>query len=139
MVEDLSGVVERHELALQHHRSAVRDTVHHIQVVRDQDVGQAQLGLQLAQQRQNFLGHQRIERGGGLVQDDHVGLGCQRPGNAYPLLLPAGQLPRAALQEVLRQFDQFHQLLARQRFGGGPGRNRTAPAGPRCRAGSGAG
>ena len=53
MVEDLSGVVERHELALQHHRSAVRDTVHHIQVVRDQDVGQAQLGLQLARDAEN--------------------------------------------------------------------------------------
>ena len=42
-----------------------------------------------------------IERRGRLVHQQHVGIGRQRPGDAQPLLLPAGQLQRRLVQPVL--------------------------------------
>ena len=38
-------------------------------------------------------------------------MSCQSPGNADPLFLPAGQLPRSALQVIERQLHQGHEFL----------------------------
>ena len=109
--KDLLRVIEGNELALEHDGGAVSDAVHHIQVVGDQDVGQAQLGLQLAQQGQDFFGHQGVQGGRGFVQDDQLGLGRQGPGDAHALFLTARQLAGAALQKVFWQLHQAHQFF----------------------------
>ena len=111
-VENPVGVFKCHKRALQHHCGAVGDAVHHVQVVGDQHIAQPQFGLQAAQQFQNFFGDQRIQRGGGFVQNDQVGLGREGPGNAHALLLAAGQLAGAARQKVARQFHQIEQLFS---------------------------
>src|SRR4028118_1114986 len=43
-----------------------------------------------------------VEVAGGLVGEDDVGAGQQRPGDRHPLLLAAGELRRAAPQPLAR-------------------------------------
>ena len=63
------------------------------------------------QQLENPLGHQLVQRRSHLVADDHLRLGGQGPGDADPLLLPAGQLRRQSLHELARvEFDHLQQL-----------------------------
>lgn len=68
----------------------------------DEQDGQPQLPVEPPQQGQDRLGRGGVERGGGLVRQQHRRLGRERPRDADPLLLPAGQLrgvgPRAVGQ-----------------------------------------
>jgi hypothetical protein len=59
-IENIVRLIKGHELPLQHHSCAVGNAVNHIQIMGDQNVGQAQLSLQLTQKSQNFFSHQRI-------------------------------------------------------------------------------
>ena len=88
------------DLALQHHRRAMRDAPHRAEIVGDEHIGEAELVLQPPQQLQHFLGDERIERRGRLVADDEVRLGGERARDADALLLAAGQLPRTPLGEI---------------------------------------
>ena len=62
-----------------------------------------QLGPHLHPQR-------RVEVGQRLVQEEQLGLANQRAAERYPLALPAGELIRAALQQVL-DLENFGNLL----------------------------
>ena len=42
---------------------------------------------------QHLAHHLRVQRGGGLVEQQHLRVHGQRPGNGHPLLLAAGDLP----------------------------------------------
>ena len=53
--------------------------------------------VQLVHQVQHIAGGTRVEVAGGLVGQDQVGLGDQRPGHGHPLLLPTGQLAGTVL------------------------------------------
>ncbi len=83
--DDLTGV---------HHRDAVADAADHIHLMGDQDDGQLQFTVDLGQQLQHLGGGLRVQRAGGLVAEQDVRLGGQRPGDADALLLPTGQLRR---------------------------------------------
>jgi len=78
-----------HDLPQIHHRDPVADRLHRREVVADEDVGRAQLVLQLHQQVQD-LGLQRdVQRGHGFVMHDQRRLRDKRPGDGRTLLLPA--------------------------------------------------
>src|SRR6202023_197229 len=74
-----------------HHADAVRHVPDHGEVVADEEVGEAELVLQVAHQVEDLGLHGDIERGGRFVADDELGFGGERPGDRYALPLPAGK------------------------------------------------
>jgi len=62
-----------------HHGHAVGDVLDDADVVGDEQVGQAELALQLFEQIQDLRLHADVERRRGLVADDQLGLHRQRP------------------------------------------------------------
>ena len=94
------------------------------EVVGDEQVGDAEVALQLDEQLEDLGLHGDVERRDRLVADDELGLDRQRAGDGDALALAAGQLGRLALQRRRRQGDAVEQL-------GGTG----APAAPVADAG----
>ena len=66
-----------------------------VRVVGDHDDGLAELAHRVAQEAEHLGAGARVEVAGGLVGEDHLGPGDQRPGARDPLLLAAGELGRA--------------------------------------------
>src|SRR5512139_706893 len=62
-------------------------------LVRHQDHGDAGAVL-LLQQRHHLEARRRVERAGGLVGEDQLGVVDERAGDRHPLLLPARELGR---------------------------------------------
>ena len=52
-----------------------------------------------------------VQRRNRFVGDDHFRIAGERPRDADPLLLAAGQLARPALGEIARQLDDVEQLV----------------------------
>ena len=65
----------------------------------DEHDGLAELGLQPEELVLQLGAHDRVDRAERLVHQHHRRVGGQRPGDADPLLLAAGQLRRVALGE----------------------------------------
>ena len=98
-----------------HHADPVGDGQRLLLVVGDEQGGDAHLELDpadLVPQLRPDLGIERRQR---LVQQQHLRLDGQRPGQRDPLLLPAGDLVRVAV---------------RLRRTGRPARASPSPAGP---------
>ncbi|KAG0924606.1 hypothetical protein G6F32_013848 [Rhizopus arrhizus] len=84
------------------HGNAIADATDHVHLVGDQLDGQAQLAVDLRQQRQHRGGGLRIERTGGFVAQQDLRARGQRAGNADALLLATGQLRRVLLRMCLQ-------------------------------------
>ena len=93
-VEHLGHSPLFHKHALLHHGHAVGKPVHQIQVVGDQQHGHAGLALQVRQQVQNLPTQRHIQRRGGLVGQQQLGLAGERHGNHGALALATTQLVR---------------------------------------------
>src|SRR5215510_12228214 len=87
-----------------------RDVPHHRQIMRNEQVCQAQLLLQFLEQIDDLALNRDIEGGDRLVADDHIGIDGKRPGDAYPLSLTARQFMRIAQRHIGEQPDQLQQL-----------------------------
>ena len=70
------------------------DMAHDAEVMRDEEVGQAELVLQILEQIDDLRLHGDVERRDRLVGDDQLGLHRQCTGDADALALPAGELVR---------------------------------------------
>ena len=66
------------------------------EVVADQDDGEAQLAIEIAQQVDDLTLQRHVERRYGLVGDQHFRFHRQRPRDADTLALASGQLVREA-------------------------------------------
>ncbi len=99
------------DLAQVHHRDPVGDVAHHRQVVADEQVGQAELLLQVLQQVHDLRLDRHVQRRDRLVADDELGVQRQRAGDADALALAAGELVRIAVGEVAVQADRIQQLV----------------------------
>ena len=83
----------------------------HGQVVRDENVGEPEVGLQVGEQVDDLRLDGDVEGRHWLVADDQLGLEGQRPGHPDTLPLAAGEL-RGEPVEVLRvEPHPLHQLL----------------------------
>ncbi len=89
-----------------HH--AVADLADDRHLVGDQDDGQAQPAVDVAQQREDRLGALRVQRRGGFVAEQDLRLVHQRAGDADALFLSAGELYRVGVAFFL-QADQLQQ------------------------------
>src|SRR5581483_1787688 len=97
--------------AAQIHDRYSRDYVgDHREIVGDEEVGEAELVLQILQQVDHLRLDGDIEGGDRLVADDELGLHRQRAGDADPLPLPAGELVRVAAHVVGLQPDRLQEL-----------------------------
>jgi hypothetical protein len=97
-----------------HHHHLVGDLAHQAQVVADEQHAHAALGLQPRQQFQDLALDGHVQRRGGLVGDQQLGLAGQRHRDHHALLLAARHLVRVAGQAALR-FGDAH--LAQQLLG----------------------
>ena len=93
-----------------HHGDAMADVLDHAEVVRDEQVGEAELLLQVHHQVEHLRLHRDVERRHRLVRDDHGGVERERAGNAEALALPAGELERIAPHRVGAQADLLEQF-----------------------------
>ncbi len=94
-----------------HHGDPVGDVAHDREIVGDEQVGQAELPLELLQQVDDLRADRHVEGADGLVADDEVGLDRERPGDADALALAARELVRVAVDGVGVDADQVEQLL----------------------------
>ena len=101
-----------HDLAQVHHGDLVAEVLHHAEVVRDEEVGQAELLLQRAQQVEDLRLDGDIERRDRLVADHQLGLGRERPRDADTLALPAGELVGEQVHLVGAQADLLEERAA---------------------------
>ena len=76
-------------------------------------IGDAQLALQLIQQRQDLRLHRDIQRTDRLIEQQQLGLQGQCSGNGHPLALAARQLAGQAVKVADRQVHAFDQLAGR--------------------------
>ena len=82
------------DAAVVQHRDVVGDGADRGHVVGDGDRGRAHLGDELADQLVDDVGQDRVEAGGRLVEEDHLGVGGDGAGEADALLHAARELGR---------------------------------------------
>ena len=76
----------------------------------DEEIGQAELLLQVLQQVDHLRLDRDVERRDRLVADDQLGLDRERAGDADALALAAGEFVREAAHVVGLQADRLEQL-----------------------------
>ncbi len=104
-----------------HDRDLVRDMADQREVVADDQIGQAQFTLQVAEQVDHLALDGDVEPGSRFVRHDEFRRQSQRPCDADPTCLAAAQLMRVASGESSGQADQIEQprrLLAADRHRG---------------------
>ena len=103
VVVEVVGGRELHDLAEVHDRDPVGDVPDDRQVVRDEEVGELEVALQLLHQVDDLRLDRDVERGHRLVADEEVGVQRERAREADPLPLAAGELVRVARGRIGRQ------------------------------------
>ena len=93
----LVGGADLDQLAQVHDADLAGQVADHGQVVGDEQVGQAELPLQVAHHVEDLGLDRHVERGDRLVGDDQLRVEHQRAGEAEPLALAAGELVRVPL------------------------------------------
>ncbi len=94
-----------------HHRDAVGEVVHHREVVRDEEVGEAERLAQVGKQVEHLRLHRDVERRDRLVADQQLRAERERARDADPLALPAREAVRVAPQVAHVEAHQPHHLL----------------------------
>ena len=107
----LVGAGQLHHVAQVHHGDAVGDVLDDVQIVGDEQVGQAQLLLQIVKQVDNLGLDGHVQGGDGLVADDEFRLDGQGPGNADALALAAGELVGEAVGVLPVEAHHLQQLV----------------------------
>jgi hypothetical protein len=96
--------------ALVEDRDAVGERERFLVIVGDEDRGQAELVVDLAQRAAQLAPDLGVERSERLVEQQDARVAGERPGERDALALAARQLARVALAEA-GQLDQLEQLL----------------------------
>ncbi len=94
-----------------HHADPVGEHERFLLVVGDQDRRHAQPALHLADGLAQFDADLGIERAERLIEQQHLGLVCERAGHRDALLLAAGELPGKAGRKTFQRH-QLQQLVA---------------------------
>ncbi len=92
LLDDLAGV---------HDRDVMGNLGDQSQVMRNEDRGEAELGLEIVQKLDDLLLDGHVQSGGGLVADDELGVAGQGHGDEHALALATGELVRIALERAL--------------------------------------
>src|SRR5690554_6273575 len=92
VAEDLIGRGGLDDAPLRHDRDRVGDHAHDREVVRDEEIGEPELRLQLREQVEDLRLHEHVERRDGLIEDDYLGLERERPRDRDTLPLASREL-----------------------------------------------
>ena len=101
MLEDLLGRALLGDLSAVHEEHARADLSGKAHLVRDDDHRDAVAG-EVGDDLQHLADHLGVERGGRLIEEQHIGLHRQRPHDGDTLLLPAGELGGIGVRLVLK-------------------------------------
>ena len=99
------------DAAFLHHPAAVQnghvaaDVLHHAHLVGDDDDGDAHFGVDIADQLQDGVGGLGVQRAGGLVAQQHLGVAGESSRDGHSLLLSAGQLRRVGVRLIRQAYD----------------------------------
>ncbi len=95
-----------------HHADALRDAVHQVQVMADQQQRHVQALLQLLEQQEDLALYRDVQRSGRFVGNQQLRLAGQCHGNHHPLTLASGEFVRIGFQAFFRLLntDQLQQL-----------------------------
>ena len=96
ILRDLLGGIDLDDLAAIHDRDARRKIAHHRHRVRDEEVGESEVALQLRQQIYDLRADADVEGGDGFVAHDELGLQSQSAGDDDALALASAELVRVA-------------------------------------------
>ncbi len=110
IVEEFAPLGDLDDAAEIHHADAVGHVPDDGEVVADEEIGEAELVLQVAHQIEDLRLHRDVERRSRLVADDELGLGGERARDRDPLPLAAGKLVRIFQTVVGVQSDQIQQF-----------------------------
>ena len=109
--EQALGLALLDDAAEIHDGDVVADLAHDLEIVADEQIGDAQPVLQVEQEVHHLGLDGDVERRDRLVADQQVGLGHQGPRQHHALALAAGQFVRKAFVLVPLQADRFHRCL----------------------------
>ena len=109
-IEEIFRCSNLGEFSKIHHGNTVRQVLHHIQIMRNKQIGQMEFLLEVAQQIQDLRRNRHIQSGDGFVTDNEFWVEGQGPRNANPLPLPARKLMRVP-RLMFRPQAHFHQQL----------------------------
>ena len=87
--KEACGLSDLDDTAEIHHRDPARDVAHDAEIVRDEQIGQPELGLEVLQEVENLRLDRNIQRRDRFVADDEARVERQRPGDAHALSLAA--------------------------------------------------
>src|SRR5207302_787898 len=93
-----------------HDGDAITQVLHDLQIVRDEQVRQLALALQLDEQIDDLRLDRDVERAQRLVGDDEARLDRERARDADALALAAGELVRIARRDLGAQADDVEQF-----------------------------
>ena len=112
-LEDLLRLGELDDVAEVHDGDPRADLPHHREVVRDEDVGEVELGLERAQQVEDLRLDRDVERRDRLVAHDQLRVQRQSAGDADPLPLAARELVRVPARVLRAQADDSQSSRTR--------------------------
>ena len=107
---DALRVAELDHLAEVHDGDAVGDVLDDAQVVRDENVRQAKLALEPAEEVEHLSLDGHVERGNWLVAHEQLRFERERAGDVDALALAARELVRVAVHMLGVQANKLHQL-----------------------------
>ena len=88
-----------------------RDVANHREVVGDEEVGEAELVLELLEQVDDLRLNRDVERRHRLVADEKLGVQRERTSEPDALALPTGELVRVPVRRILGQADRRQELV----------------------------
>ena len=99
LLRDLPRIAHLNQPSAIHHRNTRGEIAHHRHGVRDKEIGQAKLALQLRQQVDDLRSHADVERRNRLIRDDELRTQRQRPRDPDALPLSSAEFVRKAGQD----------------------------------------
>ena len=90
--EDIHHGAFLDDVAIFDNSHTVADGFNNLHLVGNEHDGQIELFIDILKQLQNGFGGLRVQRRGGLVAEQHLGVAGQRAGNADTLFLTTGKL-----------------------------------------------
>ena len=109
--DQLKAVGQLDQLAQIHNTDAVGDMLDNAQVMRDKEVGQPHLLLQILNHIDDLRLNRDIQRGDRLIADDELRVHSQRTGDADTLTLTARELVRVAVGMLTVQANTLQQEM----------------------------
>jgi hypothetical protein len=110
MLEHALDLADLDDAAEVHHRDAVRDVTHDREIVRDEQIRDAELRLQILEQADHAGLNRHVERRHRLVEHDELRLHRERACDRDALPLTARELLGEAIRVIGIQADEVHDL-----------------------------